>query len=310
MKRWCCVTFKWALWLSLGASPVALRSQAQQLQAETPESRHEGAVDASDDVLTADTSSDGGGVVADEGDASPDALAVELPDAEAPALEVELGAGLGIGLLTMELPSAGGILDLRQTAFPAANGALTFHVAPGQRWVWDIGLEYQTSLGLHLRDELAFALPENVHLRYQRFAVAVGPVLRLGEPAVHPLTLAASFGFAVSLLTPVERQHALRPVFSGGPILRLELQAPVSDRVWLRLGPEVQALPLVSASLREEGVDGSGLGVGGKLLLGIDVSSRMFLRLFLREMHQLSPVASPRLRSQVRSVTVGLGGLL
>jgi hypothetical protein len=108
--------------------------------------------------------------------------------------------------------------------------------------------------------------------------------LRLGGP--RSVSIAPALGFGVRNLRP-EVHHLSTPAYSlAGPLFQLGLWFPLGERLALRLAPEAQWL-LVGEGLRERGVEGSGVGLGGEAALSVALSDGLELELSFREAHAL-----------------------
>jgi hypothetical protein len=225
------------------------------------------------------------------------------------ALSLYAGAGLGIGTLSFDRPTAAGEQKLPQTPFAAADLMFRVRAWPKDRFSLEALLAYQTSLGLVLQTSPLFALPQNVGVRAQRIELSVAPVLRLAEAPNAPV-LAFPIGLAVHSLFPELHQFSMPKYTLGGPQLRAELWLQLGDLVRLRAGPEAELLLLVSSSLRSEGACCQGLSLGGRASVEASVGPVIRIALSYAEAHRFVPIGSWSFMETERFLTARIAGEL
>lgn len=289
------------------ALPPALRAQDDPL------------ADEEGEAVDEDTAGEGG-----ESEAGEEATTGENDDAiEAPPSDAELGGdaepsqgvlfhagvGLGAGSLSFNRPTGTGAQELPQTAFAAVDLVLRLRAWPDDGVALELQLAYQTSLGLVLRRDPQFALPEDVHVRAQRVELTAAPAVRLGD-APGDARLAFPIGFAFRAFVP-EVDYLLISEYSlGGPELRVELWLALGDYLELRVGPELQWIMLVDDALRREGVDATGLAFGGQATLEGKVGPTLRVVLAYRELHSGVPGTRTDFSDTERFLTARIAGEL
>ncbi len=245
---------------------------------------------------------------------SPEAAAAPVPAAPAAAvsgraLSLYAGAGLGLGTLSFERPTAEGVQVLPQTSFAAAELVLRMHAWPKKRLSLEALLSYQSSIGLVLQAAPLFALPQNVDVRWQRVELGAAPRLRLGD-AAHAPSLALALGFVLRSLFPGVHQFSVPKYQLGSVALRPELLLPLGDLVRLRVGPEAEWMMLITAALRSEGACCQGLAVGGRGSVEASVGRTIRIALAYGESHGFIPAGSWRFMDVERFLTARIAGEL
>jgi hypothetical protein len=305
-----------ALLLLLLALPApTLRAQDDDLAAEDPdtsteEPQHAAAGPSDEPASEAPADSEQAAATTTE----PEPAATEAPDATGStrserALSLYAGAGLGVGTLAFQRPTAEGAQKLGQTAFAAAEFVLRVHAWPAKRESLEVLLMYQTSLGLVLQAAPLFALPQNVDVRSQRVELSVAPVLRLGQARNAP-ALVLPLGFAFRSLFPGVHQFSVPKYGIGGPHLRAEVLVPLGELVSLRIGPEAQWLVVIDRSLKREGACCQGIAVGGQGSLQARVGATIRIVLAYGESHAFVPSGSWRFMDVERFLTARIAGEL
>jgi hypothetical protein len=109
-----------------------------------------------------------------------------------------------------------------------------------------------------------------------------------------------------------EVHHLLTPSYSlAGPYLRPLLRIAFGDSgVALRLGPELIVVTHVGEDLRDEGVSGSALGLGGEARLEIEIEEHLGLHISYREAHALLEASRGEAGDIERYVTLRFVGSL
>jgi hypothetical protein len=289
------------------ALPSALRAQDDPLADEEGESLEE-------DVGEEAESEAGEEAPADEAepgvDAEAPAVVAESGDDEpAGGVLFHAGAGLGAGSLSFNRPTSSGEQELPQTAFAAVDLLLRLRAWPDEGVAFEVQLAYQTSLGLVLRRDPQFALPEDVHVRAQRVELTAAPAVRLGD-SPGDARLAFPIGFAFRAFVP-EVDYLLISEYSlGGPELRVELWLALGDYIDLRVGPELQWIMLVDDALRREGVDAMGLAFGGQATLEGKIGPTFRMVLAYRELRSGVPGIRQDFSDVERFLTARIAGEL
>jgi hypothetical protein len=301
----------------LAPAPAALHAQAEDdlgsiddEETSAPESVPEGEADSSAAAAPAQQDEEQAPEVSAEEQApvgdTPSDL-VRIPPQR--ALGFYAGAGLGVGSLEFERPTAQGVQKLPQTPFAAAELLLRGRAWPHNHFSLELALAYQTSLGLVLQVAPLFALPQNIDARWQRVELDVAPIVRLGESANAP-QLAFPLGFAIASLFPGVHQFSVPKYDLGGPQLRAELLLHLGEFVSLRVGPEAQWLVVIGSALRSEGACCQGVAIGGRAALDASVGPTIRLGLAYSESHAFVPVGSWRFMDVERFLTARIAGAL
>ncbi|MDH5671891.1 MAG: hypothetical protein OEZ06_07050 [Myxococcales bacterium] len=215
------------------------------------------------------------------------------------ALQLRSSAGLGFGSLAYERPAGAGVELMPTTVFGAAEVALGVHVQPRRQFSLDIALNYASSLGLTMRVEPLFGLPEEVPARFQRGEFTLAPVIRLGATA-EALRLAIPIGLSMLSFAPTVGQYSVEPIQFGGPSARAELRARFGDVVSLRVGPELQWIAWMSSELADEGACCQGFAAGGRGELDALVGSSFRASIAFRQNHAFAPLGGWRFKSVER----------
>jgi hypothetical protein len=234
------------------------------------------------------------------------------PPEETPApsrgVALQVGAGLGVGSLSFTRPIPEGVQRLPQTPFAAAELFVRVHIAPKATLSLQTLVAYQSSLGLALRSEPLFGLPEEVPVRSQRLELSVAPVLRLADSA-SAVTLAFPLGFAFRSVSPEAHQYRVLAHAFGGPLLRAELSVPLTELIRLRGGPELEWIVMIDPSLRREKVCCQGVAWGGHAAVEARVGEIFSVALAYRESRAAIPVIA-RFEEVERLLTARFSGEL
>lgn len=321
------------LWLS-GVSPLRVRAQLDDWDVD---SDSEGGVESEDEVefdndpeeplddeplpsdpveeeVANESEEESATDAAGSGDdlfAPPDDVPAPVAEPE-PAermLAVEFSGGLGGGTFRADIPKDTGHLALADSAFAAASAQVRVDVAPHSTLFGQVRLDYHTSLGLKVRMQPLFGLPESIRIRYQHFSIAVAPGLNLTD-GERPVRLTLPLGYSLTALTPVEHQYPLKQLVLAGPEAGLELQAPLGERVTVRVGPGARLILVMNNALTDEGAKAPGLGLGGTVEVTAHISDVIHAGLAYREFHTMAPGSDSRYRSRERFLTARLGGEL
>lgn len=203
---------------------------------------------------------------------------------DAPALEVSLALGAGVGSRTVEWSVVAGSEKVDTGAFPAMGARVAIDVVTDPGFSIGPALEYQTSIGHDVTERHIGGEPYPMGIRSHHFEGAIVPTWRLG--ASRRLRVWAALGYAVRDLQP-EVHHLLIPSFSlSGPVLRVGVRIPiVAETVEIVVAPEAQWIALVGEDLEERDVNASGWGLGAHGALEVGVGGGFFVALTLREAH-------------------------
>lgn len=199
------------------------------------------------------------------------------------ALEVTLAAGMGVGTRSYARPVGTGVEALETTPFTAVDVALLATVWPEDRFSLQIGLRFQTSVGMTVQLEPPFALPERLHVRSERLELGVAPVWRTGASR-RSLGFAFPVGFALRMFWP-EVRETVPGWYLAGPYARVEVLAPLWDWLDLRFGPELYWVAGVHPALKADGVANMGVGAGMEASLVFRLGAGWALDLSYREAH-------------------------
>lgn len=252
-----------------------------------------------------DDGDDGGQGELTEGGLPP--LEEDAADEAPRALQLIATAGFGIGSRAFQRPTFRGLQKLPDTPFAAALVSLRARVWPTRPLSMDVLLAYQTSLGLVIREQPLFGLPQDVNVRSSRLELSVAPTLRLGE-GPSAISVAAALGFAMRDFWPVEDQYLTPKYTLAGPMARFELIVPIAGVAELRVGPEVHWMAWVDDRLRDDGVLSTGIAIGGQLSLRAPLSERLAIALDYREARAYASSVGPMFIDVERFVTAGLSG--
>jgi hypothetical protein len=92
-----------------------------------------------------------------------------------------------------------------------------------------------------------------------------------------------------------------------GLSLRSELIAPFGSAVRLRVGPELQWISFVNATLRDQGIDAGGMAIGLAGSLEADLGKTFRVALVYREIHSFLPASDSRFDDIERWLTARIG---
>jgi hypothetical protein len=205
-------------------------------------------------------------------------------DASDGSLAAEVIAGAGLGTRSFERPTAEGTQALGTTAFPAAEVGLRLQAWPQARFSLAALARLQTSLGLEVEERPLFALPHRESVRAQHLDLGLAPHWRLGAG---PDALAVAFPVGLTLRSfRAETRDVQTPSYSlVGPHLRVELVAPLTRRVELRIGPEAHGLVFLGRELRDGGTESLGFALGGQAALRLTLPVGVAIEFGYRESH-------------------------
>lgn len=234
-----------------------------------------------------ETVSFGGRTGADEDATEPEtAMAQEPVEASAEQtrpLELELSAGVGGAMRASALPTRLGVHELNTGVYPGAALGLVLVGELGGHALLRAAIDYRSSLGLR-GVETQGAVEKRTPLRSHGVGFGLAPGYRFGGP--HSVRLHLYFGWYFRGLRPVA-QLALPAISWHGPVLRPELQIPLSDgAVTLRLAPELVIVAGLETTLADEtGIAHSGAGLGAEVSLDVRVAEAVSVRIEYRESH-------------------------
>jgi hypothetical protein len=218
------------------------------------------------------------------------------PEAPAPAsppelMTVALDAGLGIGTRSYERPLDVQRQRLQTTPFLAADIALRVRRCvsdcPSAHYALDFLLRYQTSIAMRVEQPLFFALPSEVAARSSRLELSVAPIFRLGDRE-SSMSIAVPVGAMVRSLQAEHRDLPLPSYSLFGPHLRVEARLPLGRYFTLRAGPEAQWILVMGERLKDEGTQGSGVGLGVEAAVSVNLMRHFGLELSYRQAHALA----------------------
>jgi hypothetical protein len=243
---------------------------------------------------------EGGAQQAPEVEESSDEPAAEAADTER-TLVVQLVGGFGAGMRTLDWPAEGELLGVETGWFAAYELDARFAFRVSESFTLGPELSYQSSLAHEIRETHEAAPAENVGIRSHRFASLL--VATFGE--ADGLQVAPALGYGARNLRP-EVHHLLTPSYSiAGPIARVALRLALGESVALQLAPEAQWV-LVGDELEAEGVQATGVGVGGEASLTLAFSGTLAIELGYREAHALLSAAEGSATDVERFVTTRL----
>jgi hypothetical protein len=300
-----------ALAMAIALAPTAVRAQDDELAAEDQAPSEASASDPqpSDQAVEQPTADAEQAPAEASGTSEVSAPTLEAAPSPERALSLYAGAGLGVGTLAFQRPTAQGAQRLAQTEFAAAEFLLRVHAWQGRPLSLEVLLAYQTSLGLVLQTAPLFGLPQNVDVRAQRVELCAAPWVRLGNTPNAP-ALAFPLGFAFHSLFPGVHQFDMPKYSVGGPQLRAEVMVALGEFVSLRAGPEAQWLLLIDPSLRREGACCQGFAFGGQGSLQASVGPGVRIALAYRESHAFVPSGSWMFMDVQRFLTARIAGEL
>jgi hypothetical protein len=235
-------------------------------------------------------SSQGSGDSSDSGEsdsepaAEPSEGEAAAPAAKAPAVDVRLSLGGGIGTRAFLRPTTLGAQRLNDVLFPALDVGLAVHVWPQDSFSLGMLLRYQSSVGLEIEEQPLFALSNSLDARAERLEVSVAPTFLLGDS---PSSVALGFpiGFGMRTFWPEANEFRTPGYSLAGPMLRAELSIPFGDSVGLRLGPELLWAVALDDSLTSQGVGSQAIAIGGELALHFQLGAVLGIELCYRESH-------------------------
>ena len=236
----------------------------------------------------------------------------EEPEQRLFRLHVDVGTGVSSRALRFPIEAGTGNLSLGPSA--AFDIGLEAAYDPPSAVSWGIQLRYQTTLGAQVDEHPIGGVERPMGIRSARFEALFAPAWDLSE--VVQLRLAVGYGLR-GLRTEVHDQasstlHSLQtPDYTlSGPVARVALRLALGDSVALTLAPEAQLLVSVGSDLKQRGVAGSGLAVGGVASLVVSVSRLLSIYLAYREAH--ASIAGQPGHANVsdveRYITAGLRG--
>jgi hypothetical protein len=272
-----------ALWLAF--SPLtAARAQDDDLSglddSDTKSSDEQPGSDAADSGDRADP-------VDQQGEGAPEKAPAPSDDAapaeQGPRVVIRPYAGVGITYRSFQRPGMpSGVQKLSSSAVPAAEVGLDVIAWPEDAFSLAFALHYRRALGLVVQESPPFALGNETKVRSEQIELSVAPGWQL---AGNGLRLAIPLGAIVRSFWP-NVHTLLTPGYSLiGPFARAELTVQLGQRVWLRLGPEVQWIMLIDKALRDTGLNSQGIALGGEAALMVELSKVWALGLAYQESH-------------------------
>ena len=241
---------------------------------------------------------EGTGAVGEEGGDAEDAGSEDAGSSDARGLLASAVIGLGFGMRSLEWPVSGEIQRVDTGMFAAYELAARFALPLSESTELGPEFAYQSSLSHEIEETHLDAPPEKVGIRSHRFAGLLALTVHLGET----LSIAPAVGYGSRSLRP-DVHHLLTPSYSlAGPIGRIAFGLAFGDSITLALAPELQWI-VVGDELEAEGVDGSGLSVGGEALLELAFSDAVAAGLTFREAHALLSAGSGSAADVERFVT-------
>ena len=193
--------------------------------------------------------------------------------------------GAGLGMRDVTWPAAGERRSVETGAFPALELGASFLLAFGESVWFGPVLAYQTSLAHEVEETHLAGESDTLRIRSHRFDAVLAASFQLGGGGFR---LTPSLGIGVQNLRP-EVHHLLTPSYTlAGPLVRIALRIPFGDSVALRLAPEAQYL-FTDDSLRELGVEASGVSVGGEIAFEIALAQSFSLELTARDAYAWLP---------------------
>jgi hypothetical protein len=224
-----------------------------------------------------------------EGEAAPEKAPAPSdnpsPAEHGPRVLIRPYAGVGITQRTFQRPGMpSGIQKLASSAVPAVEVGLDVIAWPQDAFSLAFALHYRSAIGLTVQEAPPFALANETKVRSEQIELSVAPGWQLAGPA---LRLAIPLGAIARTFWP--NVHTLMtPGYSLiGPFARAELTVQLAERVWLRLGPEVQWITLIDKALRDTGLNSQGVALGGEASLTVELSTVWALGLAYQESHAI-----------------------
>jgi hypothetical protein len=209
--------------------------------------------------------------------------------------------GIGLGSRELQWPRDGEIQDVDTGMFAAFELAARFAVPLSESVELGTALSYQSSISQTIEETHLAAATESVGIRSHHF----GALRVLGVQAGEALAISPSLGYGTRSLRPAVH-NLLTPSYSlAGPIARVELSLTFGDTVTLALAPELQWI-LVGDELEEEGIDESGVSVGGEALFEVALSRALAIGLTFRQAHALLSASSGSATDMERFITTRL----
>lgn len=209
-------------------------------------------------------------------------------DTPGSVVEVEIAAGAGMGTRSFELPTQAGEVRLDTTPFPAARLDLGLHVRPNvdSRLRAGFALSYATSIGLRTTDRRIDGSTRETGSRSQRLDAQVDLDFRL-QDARDAVELTVGLGWTLRRFSS-EAPVTLPDFGLGGPRLELGVRIPLLDgRLVLHAAPDLQLLVRASDALRDAGLDGASVAIGGGASISYRLADALRARLTYRESHAL-----------------------
>ncbi len=203
-------------------------------------------------------------------------------------IEVEVAAGAGLGTRSFRLPTQAGEVVLGTTPFPAARVDLGLHVRPNvdSRLRAGFALSYETSVGLRITDRRIDGSTRDTASRSQRLDAQVDLDIRLGRGR-EAVELLVGLGWTLRRFSS-EAPVTLPDFGLGGPRLELGLRVRLLDgKLIVFAAPDLQVLVAASDSLRDAGLDGASVALGGGGGVSLRLSDALYARLAYRESHAL-----------------------
>lgn len=226
--------------------------------------------------------------VADELRRDPDEERPRDEDAPGSVIEIAIAAGAGFGTRSFRLPTQAGEVRLGTTPFPAARVDLGLHVRPTaeSRLRAGFALSYVTSMALRTTDRRIDGSTRETASRSQRLDAQADLDVRLGA-ARESTALRISLGWTLRRFSS-EAPVTLPDFGLGGPRLAVGLLVPLwNGRIRLHAAPDLQLLVRASDSLRDEGLDGTSVALGGEAGVSIRLRDALRAQLTYRESHAL-----------------------
>jgi len=206
-------------------------------------------------------------------------------------MTVALDAGMGLGTRSYERPFGVQKQRLETSPFLAADLALRVRRCvsdcPTAHYALEFLLRYQTSIAMRVEQPLFFALPSEVAARSSRLELSVAPLFRLGR-SEDSLSIAVPIRAMVRSLQAEHRDLPLPSYSLFGPHLRVEARLPLGRYFTLRAGPEAQWILVMGERLKDEGTQGSGVGLGVEAAVSVNLMRHFGLELTYRQAHALA----------------------
>jgi hypothetical protein len=227
-------------------------------------------------------------------------------DASAPSessMSVDAAIGFGVGTRELEWPADGQAQRVETGMFAAYELAARFAWRLSESVELGPELVYQSSLSHELEETHTAAPKETVGVRSHRFAGLLALTFRLGDSGT--FSIAPALGYGARSLRP-DVHHLLTPSYSlAGPIIRLAIGIGFGENVSLSLAPEAQLI-VVGDELEEEGIDPSGIALGGEAELRVSVSQAVAIGLTFRQSHALLTAGAGSATDVERFITMRL----